>query len=195
MSIGSAISRPMPNWIRNLIITGVALAAISVVVSRLWSDRQSAWETRVEAVSATARENLDRALEAEGESTLLRSQAAAVASEASTHSDSTDAILVNLPPPTTPLEYTQVDVIVRLVTERNMWRTAYDTQVAATAKLQVGFDKLLTRGDSLQSVLDDRPGARPWFLPRLGLGPAFGTNDQGVHFDPITVNLSWEIKL
>lgn len=165
-----------------------------MMFSRLWGDRQSAWEKRVEAVSATARENYARALEAEEVADLLRSQAVAAASEASARSVETDSIIITLPPAQTPAEAQRDTVIARLQIERDGWQDAYTKLYASNEKLQEAFDLALERGDSLQAVLDDRPGPRPWFIPRVTVGAAGVLDDGRVEVKIPAVNLGWEIK-
>jgi hypothetical protein len=186
--------RTLRRWFPDLIIIGLVVMAGSMVFSRLWSDRQSAWETRVEAVSATARENLAHALEAEEVADSLRSQAARAASEASARSDETDELIVAIPPAVTPAEEQRDSVIVRLVGERDGWREAYLVADSAYNKLQGAFDLAIERGDSLQAVLDDRPGDRPWFIPRVTIGASGVLDDGAFEVKVPAINLGWEIK-
>lgn len=184
----------MTRWFRDALIVGVAVAAALTIVSRCYDARESEWESRVRAVSAVARENLTRAREAEAEADSLRSQAAEIAAEAEARVPVTDSILVTLPPPVTPAERQRDVVIERLMNERDLFREALALERDASAKLQSALDLALERGDSLRAVLDDRPSNRPWWIPRLGVGPALGTHE-GLHVDPITVHVTWEVRL
>lgn len=182
--------------LRDFVIVAVALVAAVVVASRCYGDRLSEWEERARSALAVAEVQKARADTLQQEADRLRSQAEELAAEVAARAPVTDTLILELPPAETPGEFARDTIITRLVEERDGALAAFERQSEAMAKLQQAFDVAVERGDSLAAVLEDRPSERPWWIPRLGLGPAAGYNrTDGPHFDPLTVHLSWEIKL
>lgn len=176
--------------LRSLIYVAVAVALAAVIVSRCYDDRLSEWEERAASALAVAEEQRARVAVLREEADSLRSQAADLAADAAARAPVTDSVIVTLPPPRTPAEFQRDTVISRLVVERDDFEEAYTLEVAAHAKTREALDVAMLRGDSLVAVLEDRPSERPWFIPRVGIGPGVGLNG----FD-VQVHLSWELKI
>lgn len=177
-----------------LILVAVAVLAV-VVTDRCYSSRLSEWEERAESALAVAEQQKARVAALESEADSLRSQAAAIAEDAAARAPVTDTLIEELPPAETPGEEARDEVIERLVVERDGFKAAYDAQLRASAKLREALDVAVERGDSLAAVLEDRPSKRPWYIPRLGIGPGVGYNGSGPHVDPLQIHLTWEIKV
>jgi len=66
---------------------------------------------------------------------------------------------------------------------------------SAAAELRLGLSDAISRGDSLDAVLSDRPRPRPSFLPRMSVGPFIGFCADGTSCVGVGLHLSWEVKL
>lgn len=87
-------------------------------------------------------------------------------------------------------------IIADLRNEADGWRKAYKLQQAAYVELQGALRRVEASRDSLLTAVIERPGERPWYLPRIGAGPFVGLCADGKPCaGPVSVNVSWEIKL
>jgi hypothetical protein len=50
------------------------------------------------------------------------------------------------------------------------------------------------RGDSLEAVLEDRPGPKKWWMPEAGVGPFVGMCQGGGICSGVGLTLSWRIS-
>lgn len=87
-------------------------------------------------------------------------------------------------------------IIADLREEADGWRSAFERQREASAKLAAALEIVEASRDSLAAAVADRPGERPWYLPRIGVGPYAGVDATGrPSAGPVAVTLNWEIKL
>ena len=175
---------------------GAALVVALLVAGRCYGERESEWEARVERVQATAAQlRAEVVWERAVVESLTRENVRLVAG-ISDRAIVTDTLIIELPPAETPGEVARDEIIVRLTGERDDAIDAFHRQVAATARLNAALGVALARGDSLAAVLEDRPSGRPWYLPRIGLGPSVGTDTQGqVRAHVLSVGVFWEVGI
>jgi hypothetical protein len=64
----------------------------------------------------------------------------------------------------------------------------------ANVELRVALADAIARGDSLGAVLEDRPGERPWYLPRLGIGVTGGLDSDRKPNTVAGVTAMWEVS-
>ena len=87
-------------------------------------------------------------------------------------------------------------LIADLRTEADGWRGAYEKQKGAYTLLAEALRLAESSRDSLVAVIADRPGARPWYVPRVGVGPFVGVCATGKPcVGPVAATVAWEIKL
>lgn len=180
---------------RNWIIAAVVFAAVLLGVGHCLDRRADRWEQR--AREALVREEAQRSrVEALLEvADSLRSQAVELEARADARDTVTLERIVRLPPAETAGEHARDTIIAEQRETITDLRGALALEQAAGNRLRAAFDTALARGDSLAAVLRDRPSGRPWYLPRLGVGPGLGYHDKGVIASPLTLHLSWELRL
>ena len=170
--------------------------ALVLGVGKCYSGRADAWEARVVVALADSKDLRSRVVDLEAEAEELRSQAVASAEEAAARVPVIRERIVRLPPAETPGEVERDEIIVELVQNRDKWKLAYELSEMSNGRLQQGIQVALARGDSLETVLEDRPGKHPWFIPELGIGPFAGICIGGVPCaGPVALSLTWKIKL
>lgn len=186
----------------NAIIAAVVLVAAVGIAGRCHSGAISEWEDRVERVQRLAEAEKARAeglkREADEHETRADSLARALRERAPEIRERIVRVEVETPDSLRdhPAITARDSIITDLRSESAGWKQAFEEQQRATAKLRVALETTEAVRDSLSNVLDDRPGDRPWWLPRLNVGPGLGYNgDDGVHADPVAVTLSWEIDI
>lgn len=185
---------------RELIAALAAGLLVVVVGDRCHSVSLAEWETRVERVQEQARHQRERAKQAEAEADSL-SEAAGRALRAAESAEARIRAQVDTVRAETPPELREHPAIVQrdsliggLLDESTRLRRAFDLQRQASARLRAALASEKARGDSLSAVLEDRPGDRPWFLPRLGLGVAAGLDSRGLPNTVAGLTVSWEVR-
>ncbi len=177
-------------------LIGVAVVALVLGVGKCYSGRADAWEARVVTTLAESKRLRARVVDLQAEAEELRSQAVASAEEAEAREPVIRERIEALPPAVTPGEVERDEIIVELERNRDRWKLAYELSDMANGRLQQAIGVAVTRGDSLESVLEDRPGKHPWFIPEVGIGPFAGLCADGrACIGPVSINLSWKLKL
>lgn len=183
----------MVKWVRPLVIGLVVVLVTSLVAGRCYSSARAEWEARVERVQGAAEVHLERARAAEAEAQRWRTQAARLAEAAESAQPAIDSAVAELPPAETPGEEARDEVIMALRGQVTLWRDAFRAQQEAYASLRIAYDNAIARGDSLDAVLDARPGERLWFLPELTMGAFAGLCSTGQPCVGVGVGLGWRI--
>ena len=188
--------------IYHTIVLVLAIVTVIILFDKCRDGRASEWQQRAAVAEARAAVLEGEVREARARSDSLSALAADSAQEANEAEirivARIDTVRVETPPELRdhPAIVERDAIIDEQQEQIARWRSAYDLQTRALAALQVATDKAVERGDSLAAVLKDRPGDRPWWLPRLGVGPAAGFDMDGrARALPASVNLSWEISL
>jgi hypothetical protein len=76
------------------------------------------------------------------------------------------------------------------------WEAAYAAQQRALLAIESALVNVEASRDSLMAVVSARPKGRPWFLPRMGVGPFAGICAGGTPCaGPVAVSITWEIRL
>ncbi len=177
-------------------LIGVAVAALVLGVGKCYSGRADAWETRAVSALADSKSLRARVVDLQSEAEELRSQAVASAEEAEAREPIIRERIVQLPPAETPGEVERDEIIVELVQNRDKYKLAFELSEIANGRLTKALGLALVRGDSLHTVLEDRPGKSPWWIPELGIGPFAGLCADGKPcVGPVSLNLSWKIAL
>lgn len=181
---------------KNAVIAAVAVVAAVVLAGRCHQGAISEWEDRVnrvqrlaEAERAQARALADVVARQHAENRALAGQLDAQAPEireriVRVQAETPDSLRDH------PAIVARDSIIEDLREESDGWREAYRREAENVALLLDRVDGTLAVVDSLQNVLDDRPGDRPWWLPRLTVGPSLGRDG----IDPVRINLGWEIR-
>lgn len=186
-----------------IIVAAVAVGAI-IVYGQCRDQRASEWQQRAEAALARAEAAEERAFALKAESDSLSALAANLAEQAEAAEPEIRERIITLPAVTPPAlrDHPAItardEIIAQQGTQIARWKTAYENENAARLKLLTAFEERGVTIDSLTSVIEDRPGDRPWWLPRLGVGPGAGlcSGDQGVEFcKGVQAHLSWEIGI
>jgi len=180
----------------NMVLVGVAVLGLVLGVGHCYTSNANEWEARVQVALADSDQLRSRVVDLQAEAEVLRSQAVASAEEAEAREPVIIERIVNLPPAVTPGEVLRDSVITEVVEQSNRWKIAYQTESRSHDLTREALGLALSRGDSLHTVLEDRPGKSPWWIPRLGIGPFAGLCAGGKPcVGPVAVNLSWELSL
>lgn len=189
----------------NYSIKIAAIAVVAVIalssVGRCYSGQRAEWEQRIASVEAFADAQEAKANEAEALATTYmdRADSLAVAIENTapiirdrivTMRDSTPMDLRGH-----PAIVGRDSIIDELLVESAGWKSAFVSQRQATVQLRVALDATRVARDSLRTVLDARPGQRPWWIPRLGVGVAAGIDGTLAPRTIVGMTLSWELSL
>jgi len=70
---------------------------------------------------------------------------------------------------------------------------AYTFSVDRGNSLQEALRAATIAADSLNAVLDDRPGLEPWWKPHIVVGPSAGIAGSGVPYAGVGVTVGWKI--
>lgn len=205
-------------------LTKLSLAFVIVVVASLsigkcYTGERAAWEARVERVLEQSRQDRMRARRAEVRADSLLDASADRLRAAESDEGATQA-RVDTIRAETPEDLRshpailrrdsiidrQADVITQTrqaagencgssVDLRADLALAVADQCRAVKQLRQATADALERGDSLAAVLEDRPGERPWWLPKVGVGVAAGLDTQGRPNTVAGATISWEIKV
>lgn len=185
----------MPRWL------GIAavLVGLTLGVGRCYDGRRDAWERRAEAALALAAERQAVVDSLVHDAEVIRARADSTAREAAENERVLLARIAEVRerhPAVTPGEIARDSLLSEATAAATRWREAYEAEQAVTARLRLALGQAQARGDSVVAVLEDRPGRRPWFLPRLGIGPAAGVCADGrACVQTVGVQLSWEVRL
>ncbi len=181
-----------------LIVAGLVIGAI-FVFDKCRGDRNAAWESRAVAALATSEILSARVDSLSLEAETLRSQAAtSVDTIVISRAPVTDSIVAALPAAVTVGEQIRDTVIVRLTGERDDALNAYLVLSAGYDKLNLALGLATARADTLESVLRDRPGPRPWYLPEITVGASAGWCTYPVSGPCVAapaVTIGWKIGL
>lgn len=182
--------------LRDVLIAAGVVTAVSLAVGKCYSGRADAWENRVTEVLAESKTLRARVVVLEDEAEDLRSQAADEAGEAAAREPVIRERIERLPPAVTPGEIERDEIIEEVVVNRDKYKLAYELSKMANNKLKLAVGVALARGDSLESVLEDRPGKKSWLIPELGVGPFVGICAGGNPCaGPIALTLTWKLSL
>ncbi len=186
----------MSGLVRDILIAVALLVGFALIGERCYGGKAEEWERRVRVAMNEADNLRERAEAAEAEAEQLRSQAAAAAEGAEARAPEIRERIVQLPPPETPRD-TAADQIIRDLEEnRDEYKLAYELEQAAHNKTREALFNEQVRGDSLYILLEERPKAKPWWIPELSLGPQAGVRwPDGKPYVGFGVTVGWKIKL
>lgn len=183
--------------LRWVAVGGIAAVLVATVTSRCYDASVTEWETRISAVQAqvVVKDSLIEGLKHDADSLAVRADSLASELEAKAPEIRERIVTVRDEfPAETPGETARDTLIEDLQEESAGWQTAYEEEVEANISLWKALDLATASTDSLSAVLDARPGKRPWYVPRLGVGPFVGACTGGPCAG-VGVQLSWEIRL
>lgn len=167
--------------------------------SRVLEALAERWEARAHELAATAEEIQNRA---DREAATLSAERGETAQRVREVQAETPDDLRDHP------AIVQRDEIITELSDANVrWELAYGKLSTAYDTLSTAYTLSVTRGDSLRAalyaataaadslnaVLDDRPGRSPWWRPEIGLGPSVGLQADGTTYAGVGVHLHWEI--
>lgn len=188
--------------IRDLAILAAVVVIAVVVAEQCIQQNESEWEDRVENLQRSYAESIARYEEVLEEAEERADSAEALAEEARDLQPEIEerirTVRVETPPELEghPAIVERDSIIDDQQDQIARWQTAYDQQRRAYLDLQEVAEEARAQADSFSAVLDDRPSDRPWWLPRLGVGPYVGLDASGKpSAGPISVHISWEITL
>lgn len=184
---------------RNFVSVLVAVVAISIGYGLWFGQSRSEWEIRVESALVDA-----RAWEAQAEVYRELANSAEVRAEA-VNVKATERVRVvrervvevreveapAIAQPFVAVRDSIIDELLVVVKEKDEAIAEYVSVVAFLRQESKAFE---LRGDSLEVVLEDRPGPRKWWMPKLGLGPFTGVCQGGGFCSGVGVTLSWSIQ-
>ena len=184
----------------------LAVAALFVVsltvVDQCHRRSISQWEETVAAVEARVRVETERAEVLKREAASANERADSIAAVHASQAPEIRERIVRVQAETPdsllghPAVVSRDSIIADLRNESDGWRSAFESQRAAYVKLEGALALAESSRDSLAAVLADRPGARPWYLPRVGVGPFAGVCSNGqACVGPAAVTVSWEVRL
>lgn len=188
--------------IRDLAILAAVVVIAVVVAGQCVHQNESEWEDRVERLQKDFAESRARYEEALEDAKERADSAETLAEEARAHQPAIEkrirTVRVETPPDLEdhPAIVVRDSIIDAQQDQIGRWRSAFEQQRRAFLDLQEVAEDALAQADSLSAVLGDRPSGRPWWLPRLGVGPYVGVNAKGEpSIGPVSAHISWEIKL
>lgn len=176
----------------------IALAVSAVAATRCYEGRIAEYEREVAAAQQQVRADSARISELEAEKdSLVASNDSLVRTLKNRQPEIRERIVrvQEEHPADTPGELARDSVIAELQFTVRGWRTAYDNERKARLLVEEAFQIARRDIETLSETLENRPSARPWYLPRLGVGPAAGICPDGLCVAPVAVQLSWEIRL
>jgi hypothetical protein len=189
------------NLYRLLAVAILVVAAVAVV-DRCHRASLSEWEREVARVQAQVEGERERAAAAQQAAAVAHERAASLASELERRAPEIRERIVEVQVETPehlrdePAIVQRDSIITELRNESDGWRSAFEAQRAAYVELRGALRIVESSRDSLVAVLRERPGARPWYLPRLGVGPFVGMCARGAPCaGPVAVSLTWELRL
>lgn len=185
----------MSSSLWKVIAAVVLLVGVSLVVDHCYSANADEWEKRAGAAIATSKQLRSRVEALQSEADQLRSQAVAAAEEAEAREPIVRERIAVLPPAETPGEVERDEIIVEVQEVSDQWKLAYHTESAAHNKTREALFHALVRGDSLEITLEERPGAKPWWIPELSVGPQAGLSTTGKPYVGFGATLGWKIKI
>ena len=185
--------------IRDIALLAAGIIVVLLVVDRCGRTDRAEWEQRVakaQSAHETTARRLTRVLRRERH---RADSVKAVASALAAQDASTDTLIrtvrAETPPElnTEPAVVQRDSIIDRLVRSRDRWKGLYEQERDANSRLRRQLRSALADSDSLSSVLEDRPGPEPWWLPEVGVGPFAGWCQNG----PCAgagITVSWEVQ-
>lgn len=181
------------------LIAVIAVVGVSVAVSRTYHDAAVTWEARAEAAERFSAEKQWEAAKAEQRA----DSAAAVADSLARSADERGAQRarrvaevrgVEAPDTCLPFVAPRDTIIDQLVVEVGEWRGAFEAERLASTELRRAVTALEVGNDSLLSVIQTRPSARPWWIPELGAGPGVFVTPAGEVRVGAGIHLSWRLR-
>lgn len=178
------------------------LVVILTVADRCHRRSLSEWESRVVQVQSQVRIERERAeaLKREAHAANERADSLADALESRAPEIRERIVRVQAETPDSlrdhPAVVSRDSIIADLRNESDGWKAAFEAQVRRAVALEAALALTEASRDSLAAVLADRPGERPWYLPRIGVGPFAGIDTEGrPRAGPVAVTVNWEVKL
>ena len=190
----------MTNRVKTIALAVVAVVALSSV-GRCYSGQRAEWEQRIASVEAFADFKEEVAREAEVLATTYQNRAdslaVAIENTAPIIRDRIVTVRGNTPEDLLdhPVIIVRDSIIDDLLDESADWKSAFDTERQAAVQLRVALKAMRVSRDSLRTVLDARPGQRPWWIPRFGVGVAAGLDGTLAPRTIVGMTLSWELSL
>lgn len=160
--------------------------------------RVSEWETRADSALRVAAAQQERAFAHRERAEAAENAARRLRIQADSLRTRTRERIVEVREIPVPEECEEVvaprdSIIDTLEVESETLRDALDAQMEAAAQLRVEADTWRERGDSLEVVLQDRPGPRARWVPVAGVGLFAGMCSNGLPCMGAGVTLTWEI--
>lgn len=187
--------------VRNAVPIALAVVATLLVADRCHRAEYEEWEARVETVQRQAVVNLERTVEALQEEAEQSERADSIADDVRDRAvrveERIDTVRVETPPELEdhPAIVQRDSIIDEVVEQRDDALHAFEEQKEATATLRDALEESRETVDSLSTVLEDRPGPKPWFVPEVGAGPFAGLCSGGRPCTGVGVHVSWQVSL
>src|SRR5690606_21947602 len=190
------------NGLRQWVVAAVVAVLAVTVVDRCHRNTVSEYKARVERLTEQVKQEKKVAEAAKAEAAAERAKADSLAVAAARRTAAIDERIEQVRDSTPdhlrsePAVVVRDSIITELRTVVDTWRTAFEHKQREVAALQTALRATESSRDSLVAVLNDRPGERPWYVPRLGVGPFVGLCAGGAPCaGPVAVTLTWEIRL
>lgn len=187
--------------LKDVIVVAIAIAIAVVVTDRCRQGDISEWEDRVAQAQQNHAADMARIAEVLEQESVRADSAEARAQELEAQEpvirERIDSVRVQTPPELEdhPAITRRDSIIDTLIVQRDSWKDLFREEQAANVRLRGLLDDAVADADSLSAVLDDRPSERPWWLPRLGVGPFAGMCSSGRPCSGVGATLSWDIAI
>lgn len=187
---------------RKLLAVVAIFIVTLTVVDRCHRRSVSEWESRAAQVEGQLWAEVERAEALKQEATFASERADSLADALENRAPEIRERIIRVQAETPadirdhPAVVSRDSIITDLRIEADGWRSAFESQRAAFVTLEGALTVVESSRDSLAAILEAQPNERPWFLPRLGIGPFAGVCPDGrVCAGPVGVTVSWEVKL
>lgn len=187
--------------LRDVVVAVAVLVVVVAVVDRCHRRNVSEWEARVERVQEQVRQEQARTDAAKRRADEMSLYAESLADELDRRAPEIRERIVEVQAETPehlrdePAIIQRDSIIADLRNEADGWRSAFEAQREAYVELTVTLAAVEASRDSLSAVLAERPGERPWYVPRIGVGPFAGVCAGGSPCaGPVAVSLTWEVR-
>lgn len=187
--------------LRDGLVAGAALVAALVVADRCHQADRAEWERDRARVQEQARHSVASIAEALREAHERGARADSIVRVIERRDTVLQARIdtVRAETPDSLADHPAIvrrdEIIDSLVVQTDRWRDAFEEERAAKLRLMAELDSARVTIDSLGRVLEDAPGDRPWYLPKLGVGPFAGLCTDSRPCAGVGANVSWDVSL
>ncbi len=188
--------------LRDLVVAALVAVVAVTAVDRCHRNSAAEYEARAERVLEQYKQERAKAEAAKAEAEVERARADSLALAVARRIPALDERIEQVRDSTPehlrsePAVIQRDSIITELRSAVDRWQVAFEHKQREAAALRVALSAAESSRDSLAAVLSDRPGERPWYVPRLGVGPFVGLCAAGTPCaGPVAVSLTWEIRL